>query len=97
MGNYRTVSCSRKHGDDWYWERLPKQLREELSMCAHSWDSKWFHDRWESGKWSIPELVRQARGWDLHEAAKPVKWRKGFKWQSVASSYKATKVKPLWK
>lgn len=97
MGNSRVVRCNRRHGDTWYWDRLPKQLREELSMGAYRWDSKWFYDRWESGKWSIPALVREARQWDLREAAEPVKWRRGFKWHKEPSSYKATKVKPLWK
>jgi hypothetical protein len=90
-------STSRKHNDWWYFDRLPPQLRQELTKLSQSYDPKWFYDRWNGGKHSIPSLIRAAKSADLEAAKKPVKWRVGFKWQSVPSATKATGVRPLYK
>lgn len=95
MGNYRTGSGSRIRDSYYYLEKLPPRLRQAICGAAYLWDAKWFYDHWKKGK-SVDYLISEIKRWDLHEAYKDVKWRKGFKWQKATSAAKETKVRPLY-
>jgi hypothetical protein len=96
MGNYRTGSGSRKK-DNWYYlDKLPPRLRAAICNSAFVWDSKYIYDHWNKGK-SVDWCISNLKQWDLHEAAKDLKTRKGFKWKSEPSPYKVHKVRPLYR
>lgn len=88
-------SGSQSRPDDFYFDKLPPRLRLALAGAAFDYSSKWFYDKWNSGKsvdWCIAE-IKQA---DRLRAVKMIKWRKGFNWLKAAPCLKETKVKPLY-
>lgn len=94
MGNGQTRSGYRKR-DNWYYlDKLPQRLRLALCNAAYTWDAKWFYDRWNGGK-SVDWCIDKIREADLDMAMSDVKWRDGFKWNTMKTSARAAKVKPL--
>jgi hypothetical protein len=91
----------RKHDDFYYFDQLPQELRAALADAAFSWDAKWFLDRWNAGRYSIPALVRAIRDADANKATKNVPFRKpgNFGWSKHKPAYadKSTRVKPLYR
>lgn len=97
--NSQGAGVSRVRPDWYYFDQLPKELREALARSAFDWDSKFFLDRWNSGRWSIPKLIAALEGYNHDKARKRVPYRVpgnfGYKYHSPAYADPNYRVKPL--
>lgn len=88
--NGQTGRRSRRKHDNWYYlDQLPSELRIALCHAAFTWDAKYFLDRWNSGRYSIPALVRIIKEADADKAAKALL-------QDVPGKFERKKVKTAY-
>jgi hypothetical protein len=100
MGNQGSGGVSRKRSNFYYFDQLPAELRHALAHSAVDWDAKWFLDRWNGGRWSIPALIKEIKESDAKFCAKPVAYRApgNFGWKKHKTAYadKATRAPILY-
>lgn len=96
MGNGQYGGRYRKTDNFYYLDKLPTRLRQALCNAAFTWDAKWFYDNWNKGK-SVDWCIDQIKQADIQKALEPSKVRDGFKWKTIPSVTRETKVKPLYR
>lgn len=68
--NTYTGGGRRVRPDSYYFEKLPRRMRDALNASAFEWDSKWFYDRWNKGR-SVDSLILDLEKYNLLECKKP--------------------------
>jgi len=79
--------------DSFYFDKLPRRLREALCHSSFEWDSKWFYDRWSNGV-RVDALIKELRKWNLRECDKPCS-AKVRNFYLHNNPHKLTRVTPL--